>query len=165
MRETACIESSLRAAPLTAEAFAPFGEVVLSPREAGERNLYTRWLGSSHAGMTPRLHVNRIAPSTLPAAFCALERHPHTAQIFLPLDVACYLIVVAASDPNGEPLYRNAQAFLAPGNLGIVYAPGTWHTGMVVLERHGSFSVLMWRNDGDSDEEFFSLPTPLRVEL
>jgi ureidoglycolate lyase len=94
-----------------------------------------------------------------------LEQHPHSAQIFLPLDVARYLIVVAPSDELGNPDLAHSEAFLAPGNVGIVYRPGVWHAGAAVLDRPGSFGVLMWRNDTADDEVFRQLSTSLRVHL
>jgi len=154
---------SLRLQPLTAAGFAGFGAVIEAPADPGGRREYNRWLGSGRAGMTPRLHVNRLAPVELPRLVETLERHPYTAQVFVPLDVASYIVVVAASAEGGAPDGRSAQAFLAPGNLGIVYAPGVWHAGAAVLERAGSFAVLMWRNDTADDEEFAPLALPLAI--
>jgi len=157
--------TSLHLAPLTAESIAPFGEMILAPAEVGERSFYTQWLGSERSEMTPRLHVNYVRASTLPMIIDTLEQHPHSAQIFLPLDVARYLIVVAPSDELGNPDLAHSEAFLAPGNVGIVYRPGVWHAGAAVLDRPGSFGVLMWRNDTADDEVFRQLSTSLRVHL
>ncbi len=163
MMEVASGAIVVRAKRLTAKAFAPFGEVVQSPSRVGARTPYTQWMAQPPQGMTLRMHVNRMAPTRLPVTFITMERHPLTVQIFLPLQVQCYLVVVAPAAGGGTPVAEDAKAFLAPGNLGVVYAPGTWHTGMTVLESAGSFSVLMWRNDTAQDEEFFPLPTPMRV--
>jgi len=149
--------------PLTAAAFAGFGAVIEAPVEAGGRCEYSDWLGSGRAGMAARLHLNRLEPVALPRLIDTLERHPYSAQVFVPLDVASYVVVVAAADEDGAPDAGSAQAFLAPGNLGIVYAPGVWHAGAAVMERAGSFAVLMWRNDTADDEEFAPLPIPLHI--
>jgi ureidoglycolate lyase len=156
--------NTLRLAPLTSDAFKPFGAVIEPPALPGERSFYTQWLGSSRSGMEPRLHVNHVPASSLPYAVEVLERHPYAAQIFLPLDVASYVIVVAPPALNGDPDTDKAQGFVASGTVGIVYAPGVWHAGMTVLARTGSFGVLMWRNDTDDDEEFFSLASPLLIQ-
>lgn len=157
------VVGTLRLAPLTSDAFAPFGAVIEPPAMPGERSFYTQWLGSPRAGMKPRLHVNHLPATSLPYAVEVLERHTYAAQLFLPLDVASYVLVVAPCRLNGEPDAGRAQGFLAAGNVGIVYAPGVWHAGMTVLARPGSFGVLMWRNDTDGDEEFFPLASPLLV--
>lgn len=156
---------TLRLAPLTAESMAPFGEMILAPAEVGERSFYTQWLGSEGAEMTPRLHVNCLGASTLPLIVDTLEQHPYSAQVFLPIDVARYMIVVAPSDEMGNPDLAQSRAFLAPGNVGVVYRPGVWHAGAAVLDRPGSFGVLMWRNDTADDEVFRDLSASLQVEL
>ncbi len=155
---------TLRLDQLTSDSFSPFGDVIEPPALPGERSLYTQWLGSARPGMEPRLHVNHVPATSLPYAIEVLERHPYAAQLFLPLDVASYIVVVAPSCLNGHPDLDRAQAFLASGTAGIVYAPGVWHAGMTVLVRRGSFGVLMWRNDTDEDEEFFPLASPLVIQ-
>jgi ureidoglycolate lyase len=150
-------------APLTAEALAPFGSIVVAPANASDRSLYTQWLGSERVGMTPRFHVNLLLPAELPYTVQVLERHVYSAQFFVPLDVARYVVVVAPTANDGTPDLAGVRAFLAPANVGVVYAPGTWHAGATVLERPGSFAVLMWRNDSADDEEFLTLESPLEI--
>ena len=151
--------------PATAIALAPFGALIEAPKMAGARSSYTEWLGSTHEGMTPRLHINRVNPSTVPYALTMLERHPYSAQMFVPLALSQYVIVVAASLPDGSPDLHRVHAFLAPGDVGVVYAAGTWHGGATVLDRQGSFAVLMWRNDTADDEEFLSLERPIPIRF
>jgi ureidoglycolate lyase len=151
----------LRLEPLTQEAFAAFGAVIEAPPQPGQRNPYTQWMGSERAGMTARLHVNHIAASVLPLHIDTLERHPHSAQIFVPLQISHFVVAVAPTLSDGTPDTASAKAFLAPGTLGILYAKGVWHMGATVLDRPGSFSVLMWRNDSSDDEEFYKLSEPL----
>ncbi len=147
----------IRLAPLTEAAMAPFGAVIKAPAQPGDRNIYTSWLRSERTGMTARLHMNLVSAAALPYSIDKLERHLHTAQIFIPLDVARYIVVVAPDAVSGGPDVTRLQAFLAPGNLGIVYRQGVWHAGASVLDRPGSFGVLMWRNDSSDDEEFVEL--------
>jgi len=149
----------MKLAPLTEAGIADFGAIVQAPAEAGVRNFYTEWLGSERAAMTPRLHVNKVSATTLPCSIDMLERHPYSSQIFIPLNVSRYIVVVA---PEGPDITR-AQAFLAPGNVGIVYRQGVWHAGARVLDRAGSFAVMMWRNDSADDEEFISLAQAIEL--
>ena len=149
--------------PVSAELLKPFGALIKAPKIVGVRNLYTEWLGSAREGATPRLHINLVAPSTLPYDVSMLERHPYSAQIFVPLAVGRYVIVVAESLPDGSPDLAQLRAFQAPGNVGVVYAPGVWHAGATVLGGEGSFAVLMWRNDTTDDDELLSLSAPVRI--
>jgi ureidoglycolate lyase len=155
----------LRPEPLTAEAMAPFGAVVSPPPAIGERNFYTPWLGSGRRQATPRLHINHVRQAGLPLIIGQFERHPHSAQIFIPLDVARYLVVVAPDAADGSPDLDRARAFIAPGTLGIVYGRGVWHAGAAVLDRPGHFAVLMWRDDGPDDDQFTALPRPVELSL
>ena len=141
----------------------PFGALIEAPRISGVRNLYTEWLGSSRAGVTPRLHINLVAPSALPYTVSMLERHPQSAQIFVPLAVERYVIVVAESLSDGSPDLARLRAFEAPGNVGMVYGRGVWHAGATVLGEQGSFAVLMWRDDTPDDDEFLPLRIPVSI--
>ncbi len=153
----------MRLEPLTAAAFAQFGAVIEQPRQAGDRSFYTSWLGSERSGMTPRLHVNRLMPAQLPYSIDTLERHPYAAQIFIPLEVSRYVVVVAPDAESGGPDAARAVAFVAPGNVGVLYRQGVWHSGAAVLDGPGSFTVLMWRNDTADDEEFVSLEQAIEL--
>lgn len=153
----------LKVETLTQDAISPYGEIIESPELPYQRNLYTPWLGSQRASMTPRLHVNRLPSNHLPHVVTTLERHLWSAQIFLPLDVARFLVIVAPASHSPDPDLTAAHAFVAPGNVGILYRAGVWHAGATVLDRSGSFAVLMWRNDTADDEEFRKLSTPLEI--
>lgn len=152
------------ATAVTAEALAPYGTLISPPARPGERAFYTEWLGSTSPDATPRLHVNFVPHTALPCVISALERHPHAAQIFLPLAVSRYLIVVAPTLANGRPDVDKLEAFLAPGNRGVIYRANTWHAGATSLDSDGKFAVSMWRNDRD-DDEFQALDEELQIEI
>ncbi len=144
---------------ISAERFAPFGVVIDRPEQAGERAFYSRWLGGE--GLSPVFHVNNVPLSTLPATVSRLERHPHAAQCFVPLDVSRYLVTVAPALEDGTPDLSQVETFLVPGTLGVIYAPGVWHAGMSVVDRAGAFAVLMWR--GANDDDVFTDIAPLQL--
>ncbi|MFN8058541.1 MAG: ureidoglycolate lyase [Vicinamibacterales bacterium] len=131
-------------------AFAPFGAFIDAPHLAGERRFYSDWLRPA-PGLSLQFHTNRVAASTLPLTVDRVEHHPHTAQAFVPLRVARYLVTVMASDGRGRPDPASARAFLVPTAIGVVYRAGTWHANMTVLDEVGSFAVLMWRGAADDD--------------
>jgi ureidoglycolate lyase len=75
-----------------------------------------------------------------------LERHPFTAQTFIPMGLAAadhstkYLVIVAptlgstsALPDRGPPDLANLRAFMAHGGQAVTYAAGTWHAPMVVV--------------------------------
>ena len=133
----------------TEETFAPYGTVIAQPENIGERRMYSQWLGGD--GLSPVFHVKAVAPAILSYRVSLLERHPHAAQAFIPLDVSRYLVTVAPSDDDGQPNLDALVSFLVPGNLGVVYGRGIWHAGASVLDRIGHFTVLMWRGKADDD--------------
>jgi ureidoglycolate lyase len=135
-----------------AEDFAPFGTFIDRPSQVGERQFYSEWLGAD--GLAPVFHVNRVLPATLPLTLRSLERHPHAAQLFVPLDVSRYLVSVAPSLPDGSADLSGLRSFLLPGTVGVIYARGVWHAGVTVLDRAGAFAVLMWR--GASEDDVFA---------
>ena len=77
-----------------------------------------------------------------------LERHPHSSQTFLPLEVTRWLLIVTNSLEVGD-----VRAFTAGPGLGVTIGRGVWHAGLAVLDTPGHFAVLMGRDDS-TDTEF-----------
>lgn len=136
--------------------FAAFGAFIDAPDGVGVRRMYSDWLAPA-PGLALQFHTNRVAASTLPLAIDRVERHPHAAQVFLPLDVRRYVVTVMAADPAGAPDPATALAFLLPPTLGVVYRAGVWHAGITVLDAESSFGVMMWRGAVD-DDVFAAIP-------
>ncbi len=140
--------------------FAPFGAFIDAPERVGVRRMYSDWLAPA-PGLALQFHTNRVAVSSLPLAIDRVERHPHAAQVFLPLDVRRYVVTVMAADAAGAPDPATALAFLLPPTLGVVYRAGVWHAGITVLDAEASFGVMMWR--GAADDDVFATIPPVRV--
>lgn len=136
--------------------FAPFGSLIVPPDEHGSRRFYSDWLGGGD-GLAPVFHVNSVPETILPADITTLERHPHAAQCFVPLDVSRYLVVVAPDASGGGPDLAGLRAFVVPGTRGVIYRQGVWHAGARVLDGPGAFAVLMWRGSAN-DDEFMDIP-------
>lgn len=105
-----------------------------------------------------------------------LERHPFTAQTFIPLGVSStetnvrYLVIVAptlsdltavasptshtsARKGSGPPDLEHVRAFIAKGDQAVTYSAGTWHAPMVVLgEKPIDFVVVQHANGVASDD-------------
>jgi ureidoglycolate lyase len=153
--------STVRAVAPDMAAFAPFGAFIDAPAQVGERRFYSEWLAPVPARQL-QVHTNRVRPAMLPLRVERVERHPHAAQAFVPLDTGPYLVTVMPSRPDGSPDHAAARAFVVPPTLGVVYRPGVWHSGIVALDRQATFVVLMWR--GAADDDVFADVPPLLVQ-
>ena len=152
----------LRAQPLAAEAFAPFGQVFAAPAEKG-RIYLDEQLATARPTWRTSLSLSRSGPpATLPLVATRMERHAYSTQTFVPLEPARYLILVAPRAANG-PDVAQARAFVAAPGQGITYAMNTWHHPMTVLDAPAGFAVMMWRDDGPDDEYWHTLAQPITV--
>lgn len=136
--------------PPDVAAFAPYGALIQPPQAPGDRRMFSDWM-QPVAGLDLQFHINHVAPSALPVALEQVERHPHSAQAFVPMDVSRYLVTVMPAGADGLPDLAGALCFLMPGTLGVVYRRDVWHAGITVLDRPGAFAVLMWRGAADDD--------------
>ena len=145
--------------PPDADAFAPFG-AFLEPPEVGGRADFGDWL-EPIPGLAKEFWLNRVAAATLPLTLERVERHPRTAQLFLPVGVSRYLVTVMPSRLDGAPEPERALSFVVPGTMGVVYRPGVWHAGIAALDADATFAVLMWR--GARDDDVFSSIRPVEI--
>jgi ureidoglycolate lyase len=152
----------LPAQPLTAAAFAPYGRVIEHAALAGR--LYAGDLIENRRPQA-RLDLSFALSDgvALPCDLRLFERHEFSAQAFLPLDVAGYLVAVCPDDGHGRPDPARAVAFRATAQQSIVYAAGTWHHPMMALQRPGRFAIVMWMCGDAGDEELVPLTQPVRV--
>lgn len=161
MPETIFIE------PLTAEAFAPFGQVIEIenahnyPINAGKcqrfHDLARVELGGVHA--RPLISIFRGQPYALPLTLTLVERHPLGSQAFYPIGEAKWLVIVA-EDLSGTP--ANIRAFLPAPGQGVNIAMNTWHGVLTTLDRQADFLVVDRGGDGNNLEEY-TLPDPLII--
>lgn len=152
---------TLRPAPLTPEAFAPFGEVLDA---TGDFRLINAGLcqrhhdrarldfGDARAGIS----IFQAQPRALPYDFDLIERHPEGSQAFLPMTEHPFLVIVATG-PDATP-----QAFLTNGAQGINLHRGTWHGVLAPLHAPGLFAVVD-RIGTTANLEEHRYPTPWTV--
>lgn len=161
----------LAAEPLTPEAFAPFGRVVSAGLQEGasaNQGTAVRYdhctdLLSTRPGAKPNLAVFRSVARALPFDVVLLERHPCSTQVFLPMLVSRYLVVVAPTAADGGPALSGLRAFLCQPGQGVAYAVGTWHHPMVALDAPGEFAMLAWEDGTALDCEVRRLDRGFRV--
>jgi ureidoglycolate lyase len=148
----------LAAAPLTKEAFAPFGEVIEVAGEAIEINQGTteRYhdlakVDVSADGGRTLINIFRGAAIPLPIEIKMLERHPLGSQAFLPMERTRFLVVVA---PPGDDVSPGAiRAFVAAPGQGVNYAKGTWHHPLLALDQPTDFVVVDRGGPGENVDE------------
>lgn len=144
--------------PLTAEAFAPYGGLVVPPAGAG-RDYFDAPLETRRPHAWPSLSVARIeAAASLPLTADRMERHPFSSQSFVPLGPERYLVVVAPEAAEGGPDLGGARAFVPEPFVGITYGAGVWHHPMTVLAAPARFAVFMWNDGTAGDLDLVTVP-------
>jgi len=147
----------LIAEPLTAAAFAPFGEVLASPESPG-RVYIDAVLENRRPGAAPSLSFTLALPASLPLRSTTMERHAHSSQSFIPMQAGRWLVIVAPHAQDGGPDMARARAFLAGPDQGVTYRADTWHHPNTVLDQPGRFAIVMWKDGTAADDEFATVP-------
>ena len=151
----------LIAQPLTAEDFEPFGRVIAAPEKPG-RAFLGSLIENRRDSAAIDFSLTHTPASALPFEATLMERHPVSSQAFLALDVARFLVIVAPTIEDGPDMSR-AQAFIGSAGQALVYAPATWHHGMIALDRPGRFAIIMWCVEDGRNDEFHTLAQPVMV--
>lgn len=145
--------------PLSAAAFAPFGQVIGTgeathfPINNGMTDRYHDLarieLGGEEAH--PLISIFRGRPYTLPLPLSLVERHPLGSQAFYPLSANPWLVIVAEDD-DGRPV--RLRAFRPAPGEGVNIAIGIWHGVLTPLERESDFLVVDRGGTGSNLEEY-----------
>jgi ureidoglycolate lyase len=157
----------IRIAPLTAEAFAPFGDVLDTAGEP-DKMINAGLCGRYHDRATldfgsdgrAGISVFDAEPRSLPYELTLLERHPEGSQAFLPLSGNPFFVIVAP-DEGGQP--GRPLAFRTAPHQGINLHRGTWHGVLTPLAAPGLFAVVDRIGPGANLEEVFLDPGYLVV--
>lgn len=142
--------------PLTADAFAPFGDVIEASDRAEVIPINYGWttrfnaladvaVGDGHA----ILSIFRSKPLK-PLVLKIFERHPLGSQAFVPMQGRPYLVAVA---PPGDFDPSAVRVFSAAANQGVNYAKGTWHHFLLALDAESDFLVVDREGPGDNLDE------------
>lgn len=134
--------------PLTAAAFAPFGDVIECNENGDKRNINygntVKFANLAQLDLTaeqgkPAVSIFRSTPLKRPLQIKIMERHPLSSQAFYPLSGCPYMVVVA---PKGEFNPKSVRVFLAGPAQGVNYHKGTWHHFSLALEDVSEFLVI-----------------------
>lgn len=147
----------IRCQPLTADAFAPFGDV-LECTGAPDRMINGGLCGRFHdravldfSDGRAGLSLFEATPRSLPYTLDLLERHPQGSQAFIPMSQHPFLVTVAP-DAGGRP--GVPLAFLTGPGQGINLHRGTWHGVLTPLHLPGLFAVVDRVGAGANLQEF-----------
>ena len=159
---------------LTREAFLPFGDVVLAERAditpvmvnfgtAARRN-HAGSLVNERPQARPNLATFRCEPwSRFPVLAESMEKHPRSSQLFVPMKVERYLVVVAPGD--GAPDIEGLRAFVAMPGQGVIYGPGVWHMPLIVFGTPAEFVMFVWEDDTAEDCVVAKLAEPVEIAM
>lgn len=142
--------------PLTAEAFAPFGDLldcagapdkIINQGKCGRYHDRARLdFGTGRAGIS----LFRADLRSLPLTLDMVERHPLGSQAFIPMSEHAFLVIVAR-DLGGTP--DRPRAFVTTPGQAINFHRNTWHGVLTPIAGNGLFAVVDRIGDGDNLEE------------
>lgn len=161
--------SVLTAKALTAEAFAPFGEVleisgspdkIINQGKCGRYNDRAQMdfavdVGGGRAGIS----LFQAELREIPYMLDLLERHPLGSQAFIPMSQSRFLITVA-EDVGGVP--GAPRAFIARAGQGVNLRRNVWHGVLCPLDGSGLYAVIDRIGEGNNLEEYW-LPQPIEI--
>ena len=158
---------SLRARPLTAADFAPFGSVV-------EGRADGRWINDGNslrseagpllldqAGGRATLAVFRARARDARGPWRELERHRLGTQTFLPMGEARCVLLVALGDDAPDP--ATLAAFVTRPGQDWTLAADTWHHALIVLD--DADVAVLERGAEAVDCELAQLSLPVQITL
>lgn len=147
---------------LTADAFAPFGDVLDcagDPDKIINQGLCGRYhdrarldFADGRAGIS----LFNATPRNLPLLLDMVERHPDGSQAFIPMSHQPFLVIVVP-DENGKP--GTPLAFVTTPGQAINYHRNIWHGVLTPLHAPGLFAVIDRIGTGANlEEHWFDTP-------
>ena len=140
------MQTTITARPLTAQDFAPYGDVLEAEGQADKminQGFCGRWHDRAQLDFGPEgragISIFKAEPRSLPYTLDLLERHPDGSQAFIPMSMTDWLVIVAEDDA-GQP--GRITAFIAAPGQGVNLHRGTWHGVLTPLHAPGLFAVI-----------------------
>ncbi len=151
--------AKLVARPLTAEVFAPYGEVIdlrtakTMPINTG---LTTRFhdlasVDVAAEGGKPLVNVFRSRPLPLPHRVRIMERHPLGSQAFMPMLDTRFLVLVGKGEDALDE--SSLELFVTDGHQGVNFFRNTWHHFQITLGEDADYLVVDRGGPGKNLEE------------
>ena len=150
--------------PLSAEALAPYVTVLRA-----KDGKFTEVPAVLEPGDVPGRHAFAIlCPQPVAGTIVtitALERHPHSTQSFVPIRVGRWIVLAAATLPDGSPDIASVRAVVAGPEDAICIGRNVWHAGLTVLDGPAEVSMMMWKADAGDDGILYELKTPITLSV
>ena len=144
--------------PLTAQAFAPFGDV-LECSGAADMMINQDMCGRFHDRATLEfgqgqagISLFNATPRAFPYTLDMMERHPLGSQAFIPMHEHPFLVIVAQDIGNAPDVPR---AFITQAGQAVNYFANTWHGVLTPLHAPGLFAVIDRIGTGDNLQEYW----------
>jgi ureidoglycolate lyase len=134
--------------PLTAAAFAPFGQVIdangVDPEIINDgstrRHSDLASLDLRGPDRDPVMSIYVASARKFPLGIAKLERHRQASQVFIPLGMHRFIVVVAFGVESPE--WQNVSAFLTAPGQGVCLHCDCWHHGLIALGDGDRFMVI-----------------------
>ncbi|HCX88511.1 MAG TPA: ureidoglycolate lyase [Gammaproteobacteria bacterium] len=131
---------ALKPEPLTAKAFAAFGDVIEARADTvininqgtSQRFHDLARVDVASGDGHPLVNIFRASPYPEPLILSMMEKHPLSSQLFMPLQDHTYLVAVAETADKVRAC--DIMVFSADGHQGVNFRPGTWHHPLLVLK-------------------------------
>ncbi len=157
------IKKTLKAEPLTSEAFEGFGDVLMVSGAAPHRDEFAGNIENRRAEARANLTFIHAVPK--PPLIGAVERHAFSSQTFVPMNGISYLVGVCPPATDGGPDLNGLVVFVASGGQAVNYDAGVWHSPLSVLDRPGEFVMLRWDDGSEQDTEIIKIKQPVEVQI
>ena len=154
-------------APLTADAFAPFGdvlEVAGDPDKIINQGLCGRYHDRAQLDFSDGkagISLFNAQARSLPFTLDIMERHPDGSQAFIPMTHTAFVVIVALDDA-GKP--GKPRAFLTNPGQAVNYHRATWHGVLTPISAPGLFAVVDRIGSGANLQEHW-FDTPYQITM
>jgi len=149
---------TIKAEPLTKEAFAPYGDVIeidgakhFGMNDDGMERYYDLAnIDVDHdAGGKPVISMtvcNKV--DSMPYHMYCIEKHPRGSQAFIPMTSSP--LIVAVAEPSETVDISKIKAFVSNGKQGINYNKNVWHMPTICLDADQQFIIVDRGGKGDN---------------
>lgn len=160
MNEVGNSARRIKCRQLTAQDFSSFGQVIdpnrVEPETINEgtskRYSDLAVLDLNVDAVKPKISVYVSSARRFPLPIEKLERHVQSSQVFIPLGMQRFALVVALGGDNPDP--ASVTAFVTSPGQSICLHRGTWHHSLIALGDDDRFAVIDGGNYRSDTQEF-----------